>query len=173
MKTLIRLLLTLNSTSWVIVVYGIKEKWTVSNIPFWIFGIVLLTIPIIFSFISLLLFNAMSKDELSGCTEIKPANLEFLAVYLGYVFVGLGVDELSTLLFVYAIINLLSFASYSQYYNPLFLLFGYKYYYITTSTGSNVFLITKMNIRNSKDVHFDNLRRINDTTYIAKENKKS
>ena len=52
MNLLFRFLLTVNATSWMLVVYGIKEKITIREIPQWIFGVILLSIPIILSWIS-------------------------------------------------------------------------------------------------------------------------
>lgn len=45
MKTLYKILLTLNATSWVVVIYGIKEEWTLESLPSWVLGIVLFAHP--------------------------------------------------------------------------------------------------------------------------------
>ena len=37
----------------------------------------------------------------------------------------------------------LTYKSQALYFNPLFLLYGYDFYTITTSTGASIFLISK------------------------------
>lgn len=169
MKIVLRFILTFNSTSWVVIMYLIKEKFTIGKLPFWAFGSGLLLIPVIFSLFSLLLSNLLSKDELKNCIDIDSANIEYLAVYLGYLFVGLGIDDFSTLLFVYGIIFVFSFMSQSTFLNPLFLLLGYKFYHITTKNNTKIYLITKEEIHSSEGLVLNNLRRINNNTYFSKK----
>lgn len=77
-----------------------------------------------------------------------------------------------TLCFVYAIVFVFTFLTQTQYFNPIFLLFGYHFYHITTEQGTKAFLIAKGKvIRNAKDVEFTDLRRINDTTYISRKDE--
>ena len=64
--------------------------------------------------------------------------------------------------------------SQTQYFNPLYLLFGYHYYHVLTMQGTRVSVIVKGKvIRNKNEMFFERLKRINDTTYLAlKEEKK-
>ena len=50
---LFKFLLTVNATSWMFVVYGIKEGITLWKIPQWALGLILLCIPIVLSIISI------------------------------------------------------------------------------------------------------------------------
>lgn len=64
-----RLILAVNATSWMLVVYGIKEQWS-----FWIFsdrmtGIMLLLIPIVLSLVSIVLTHFLDQEGLQGCEE--------------------------------------------------------------------------------------------------------
>lgn len=163
---LYKLLLTFNSTSWVIVIYGIKEEWTICNWPYWVFSIVLLLIPVLASFISILCFKKLSKDNITVCSEVENANNTFIPTYLGYFFVGLSIDNDIVLIFAYIIIFIFAFIGQGQYFNPIYLLFGYKFYYVLTSKGTRLFIITRRNIRNINDGSFQLLRRINETTYV-------
>ena len=165
---LYKLLLTFNSTSWVIVIYGIKQKWTISNCPYWIISIALLLIPIITSLISILCFRGLSKDNVTSCIEIENANNAFIPTYLGYFFVGLSISNYQLLLFVYAIIFIFTFIGQGQYFNPIYLLFGYKFYNVLTSKGTRLFIITRRDIRSIKESNFPVIRRINQTTYVEK-----
>lgn len=163
---LYKLLLTFNSTSWVIVIYGIKNKWTISNCPYWIISILLLLIPVITSLISILCFKGLSKDNLTICNEIENADNAFIPTYLGYFFVGLSIDNYQLLIFIYVIIFAFTFIGQGQYFNPIYLLFGYHFYNVLTNKGTRIFIIAQRNIRNIKESTFPFLRRLNETTYV-------
>lgn len=170
MNFIFRLLLTINATSWMLVIYGIKEGMTIHPIPLHIFGIVLLAIPIILSLISIKISSFLGSDSITGCQEFSLADNEFLPTYLGYFFVSLSVSDNTTMIYLYGIVFVFTYLSQTQYFNPIFLLFGYHYYHILTEQGTRVFVITKGKvIRNKNNISFDNLKRINDTTYIQRK----
>lgn len=99
-----RFVFTLLSTSWVWVVYGIEQRWS------FVFGNVLLTsfalisVPFLLTIVWIVLAKCFSHDNIVSCADIDEANNDFLANYLGYVFIGIGVDDLQILIFVYLII---------------------------------------------------------------------
>lgn len=169
-----RLILAVNATSWMLVVYGIKKPWS-----FWIFsakmtGIILLLIPIVLSLASIILTRFLGQDGLQECEECVLADHEFLPVYLGYFFVALSINDCTTLCFIYLIVFVFTFLTQTQYFNPIFLLFGYHFYHIMTKQGTQVFVIAKGRvIRNVKDIEFTDLRRINNTTYISRKDERA
>ena len=117
--------------------------------------------------------KGLGNDSLSGCRESSLADNEFIPTYLGYFFVSLSVADNVTMVFIYAIVFVFTWLSQTQYFNPLYLLFGYHYYHILTEQGTSIFVIAHGSIiRNSRDVSFDSLKRINDTTYLAMKGKK-
>ena len=170
MSLLYRIVLALNSTSWMIVVYGIKSEW-----DFWaknrvITSAILLCIPIALSFLSIILSRwfKYSDDQIATGRSIVLADNEFLPIYLGYFFVALSVPSIYSLVFVYFIVFIFTFLAQAQYFNPIFLLFGYHYYHVETLKGTRVFVISNGRIiRSVKEMNFGNLRRINDTTFIS------
>lgn len=166
MKFLYNLLLTFNSTSWVIVLYGVKQGWSLWNIPSWLFSLMLLAVPIITSILSLALVNFFGSDNMSSCNEVEYANSSFIPTYLGYFFVGLSLENITQLLIVYFIIFIFTQLSQTEYFNPIYLLFGYKFYHIKSAKGTKLFIITKRTIRNANQESFENLKRINETTFI-------
>lgn len=169
---LFKLLLTVNATSWMVVIYGIKEKVTILNIPQYIFGMLLLCIPIFLSFISIEVSSFLGTDYLEGCKELDLADNDFLPTYLGYFFVSLSIPDNVTMVYLYIIIFVFTFASQTQYFNPILLLFGYHYYYAITEYGTKVFIIVRGKvIRNKNKITFNNLKRINDTTYIQRKER--
>lgn len=172
MNLLFKILLTLNATSWMIILYAINEKCTFFNLPIWLFDTLLFLIPVLLSFISIQLSKRLGKDNLSECTEFNLADNEFLPVYLGYFFLSMSItsNNIKMLLVIYGIVFVFTFLSQTQYFNPIFLLFGYHYYHILTQNGTRIFVIHRGKvIRNKENLKFENLRRINDTTYIEKE----
>lgn len=162
-----RLVLTFSATSWVVVIYGIKEEWAIWFLPAWATSITMLLIPVLFSLGSIPLTLLLSKDELNSCDDVEEANNAFLPTYLGYFFIGLGLDKLNHFILVYAIVFLFTYLTQSQYFNPLFLLFGYRFYYVTSGQRTKMLLISRERIRCPDGLCVSNLRRINDTTYIA------
>lgn len=172
LNVMFRFILTANATSWMVVIYGIKEQWSLWVIPDWGTGLALLIIPIVLSLVSIALSGSFGRDGMRSCQESVLADHEFLPVYLGYFFVALSINNCMTLWFVYAIVFVFTFLTQTQYFNPIFLLFGYHFYHITTEQGTKAFLIAKGKvIRNAKDAEFTDLRRINDTTYISRKDE--
>lgn len=170
MNFIYKILLTINATMWMPVVYAIKVGTTVGEIPQIIFDVLLLCIPIILSLISIGVSSFLSFDvQNRKCQEFSLADNEFLPTYLGYFFVSLSIENKTTMILLYIIVFVFTFLSQTQYFNPIFLLFGYHYYNILTESGTRIFVIARGKvIRNKEKISFDNLRRINNTTYIQK-----
>lgn len=169
MNLIFKLLLTINATSWMVAIYIIKEKWTIAPIPFWVFHIGVVLLLILFSWVSLLLSKSFGKESLTMCEELSLAGNEFLPVYLGYFFVSLSVTDCYTMAAVYFLVFVFTYLSQTQYFNPIYLLFGYHYYHVLTPKGTKVFVIKKGKvIRSKENIDFQNLRRINDTTFIER-----
>lgn len=170
MNYLFRFLLTLNATLWMIVVYALKAEWTYQSIPAWGIALLILCIPILLSALSIGIASKLGSDSIHGCSECSLADQEFLPVYLGYFFISLSVPDDITMFFLYIIVFVFTFISQAQYFNPIFLLFGYHYYHVLTPQSTKVFIIARGKlIRNKSYLAFDNLRRINDTTYIVQK----
>ena len=135
-----RLLLTFNATSLILVVYAVKGRYVLSCLfpkldffPDYISYLVYFLIPIILTFISLIVANGLDSDSIefekeeykekginSPIKEIEQANNAFLPSYLGYFFVALSVPYCDTLIFVFGILFIFTFLSQTLYFNPLF-----------------------------------------------------
>ena len=170
LKGIYRLWLSINSSFWLITIYGIQKEWN-----FWIFNkisidIILVLFPIASSALSLLFLKYFSTPESTtlSVSEIELADNEFLPTYLGYFFVSLGLEEKYILFWIYGLVLLFVFISSMQYFNPIFLLFGYHFYHMTTAQGTKIFVIVKGKaIRNVSDINLSGLRRLNNTSYIG------
>lgn len=166
-KWMFRFLLALNATSWMIVIYGIKEEWAFTWTSSFVTGILLLLIPIILSLISLAILLLGETDSIYGLSECTLADNEFLPVYLGYFFVSLSISNLNTLIFIFLFVLAFTFLNHTLYFNPIFLLFKFHFYRARTEEGTEVFLISRRKvIRNPKEADLSNLKRVNDMTYI-------
>lgn len=170
MNLIFKFFLTFNASSTMIVVYLIKKEY---NLPFlerfpnWVSYIVFLLVPLIITLIIVWMKKFLSKDDINyELLNIEEANNAFLPSYLGYFFVALGVESEESMIFIYLIVFVFTFLSQTLYYNPLFLLFGYKFYYITTVNNVRLFIVSKKEINTTKGIVFPKLRRINNTTFI-------
>lgn len=180
---LFRLFLTFNATSLIIVVYLIgnqidfgKFSASLSFIPSYISYLVYISITIFLTYLSILISDyldndsiELSENEPSPIVEIEQANNAYLPSYLGYFFVALSISECDTLIFVFAILFVFTFLSQTLYFNPLFLIFKFHFYYIKTTTNIKIFLITKKILKDPSKLSFSKLKRINDFTFIDRE----
>lgn len=177
---LFRILLTFNATSLLVIIYLVQKTQTLGKffpdsnllacIPNIVSYCMYLLVPILLTGTSIMLSSLLGQDEFkSGTTSsIAHANNSFLPSYLGYFFVALSINNGETLLFVYSILFAFTFRSQALYFNPLFLLFGYEFYNITTTNGAAIFLISRNNYKTPKDINISKAFRINDYTFIER-----
>ena len=168
---LLRVLLTFNATSLLIVIYQIKDPFLLTyleGILRYAFNMLLLSVPVALNGLSIWLSRWLGKDSFKKgqVTSIEYANNAFLPSYLGYFFVALSVPNIETLVFVYGILYVFTFFSQALYFNPLFLLFGFKFYNITTAKGTVIFLISGKEYRTPSEIEIDQARRINGYTFL-------
>lgn len=165
-----KILLTLSATSWMVAIYVISNSLTPKQIPSRLFGILLLLLSILLASALLRLFRHLPKETpFHNSKEIELADGEFLPTYLGYFFISVGVSDHFTMIVLYLIVSVFTFLSQSQYYNPIFLFFGYHFYHISTEVGTKIFVIQKGEIiRNPKDFSPNTLYRLNNSTFIGR-----
>lgn len=174
-----RLLLTFNATSLIIVIFLIKEEFIVNpiwekleNLPHYVSYISYFSIPILLTGMSLWISKFLGNANISKGTivEVENANNAFLPSYLGYFFVALSITNFNTLVYVFIILFVFTFLSQTLYFNPLFLIFRYNFYNVSTSNKSKLFIISKNQITKVDDVEFPHLKRINNFTFIDRTN---
>ncbi len=130
----------------------------------------LFLIPIILTGLSIPLSFKLGCDNFSkgSVSSIEHANNSFLPSYLGYFFVALSINNLETLIFVYSVLFVFTFLSQALYFNPLFLIYGYKFYNIKTNKGTSIFLISRNDYRTPSDIEIKKANRINNYTFIER-----
>ncbi|WP_121626784.1 hypothetical protein [Poseidonibacter antarcticus] len=123
---------------------------------------------LILSSISIFFIKYLSDDSIeeNTITNIEPANDAFLPSYLGYFFVALSVTDIQIFFVVFGIIAIFIFYSRISYFNPMFFLFGFNFYYVTNNNNVKVLLITKRELKNTLDIEFSELKRITNYTFI-------
>lgn len=173
---LYRLLLSISSTFLLISIFLVKSKLYFIKTDYnWVNNLILLSyflIPVLLTWLSIYLSKFLSKDSFisSEVNEIEYAGNSFLPSYLGYFFVALSIadKDFLTIIVLYSILFIFVFLSKTFYFNPVFLIFGYHFYQIKTSTGLKVFLITKKTFKKKEDVNSNIVYRVNDFTFIER-----
>lgn len=169
-QTVFRLMLSLSASAYVVVVFLIKDEVAFPFLPpklDYISYIVYLMIPMFVAYLCLLLSNHLSVCGIEcQIKEVELASHSFLPNYLGYFFVALSIPNLTSLIFIYAVILIFTHLSQALSFNPMFLLFGYQFYFVTGEDGTRIFLITRQKMKPFQDANLNNLRRINDFTFI-------
>lgn len=172
-KKIYRVILTINSLEMFVIIYLVKEK---KQLPFEFFKseyfsyLIYFIFAIAFSAFCLLVAKWLPKEIiLGGVIHVESANESYLPSYLGYFFVALSISDCKTFICVGSVIFIFIYFSQAQIFNPMFLLFGYKFYVITVENQITFFVISKKDIMAIKNLEFKNLRRINNYTYIDGE----
>ena len=96
---------------------------------------------------------------------IESASAIFLPTFFGYVFVGLSINNIPTLVFAYIALTILCYCAEIYLYNPIFHLLGYRFYFVTADKNK-VLVMTKKDIKLGEPIEFMKLGQVNDFTYI-------
>ncbi len=183
-NTAFRVLLTANATSLLVIIFLVQKGVTLGHLfgdvgclgltvalPNAVSYLFYLAIPILSTGLSIWLSKYLGKDEFKAgeVVSIEHANNSFLPSYLGYFFVALSISNTETLWFVYGVLFVFTYLSQALYFNPLFLLFGYEFYNITTKNGTAIFLISKARYKKPDDIQVPLAYRINNYTFIERE----
>lgn len=182
-NTAFRILLTFNATSLLVIIFLVQKgitlgyflggvnylDWTVT-LPNAVSYFFYLLIPVLSTGFSIWLSKYLGKDDFKAgeVASIEHANNSFLPSYLGYFFVALSIGNWETLWFVYGVLFVFTFLSQALYFNPLFLLFGYEFYNITTKNGTAIFLISRERYKKPDDIQIPLAYRINNYTFIER-----
>lgn len=178
-----RLLLTFNATSLLVIIFLVQKGYTLnyfladtgclswtSTLPNAVSYSLYLLVPLLSTGVSILLGSRLGRDvfKQGEVASIEHANNSFLPSYLGYFFVALSIGNWETLAFVYAVLFAFTFLSQALYFNPLFLIFGYEFYNITTKNGTAIFLISRHKYKKPDEVIISTVLRINNYTFIER-----
>ncbi|MBR0551053.1 hypothetical protein [Stakelama marina] len=110
----------------------------------------------------------LSKERVdeSSYKAIELTTDTFLPIYLTYFFVALSATSYLSFAMVFGVILIFVYRSEGTYFDPMYVLRGYKIYAATSSKGVKVNIITQKTLKGVADLSFNDLRRINEFTFI-------
>lgn len=153
-----RFFLTLLSLSYFIVIYLVKEHIVLPSLDTWwvqlLVAIGLMICAFLLGYIGLLLCRDFERIDLdiSKIESIEAANDNYLVNYIGFFLIATDMEDSVTLTLVFLFLLYLVFKSNVSYFNPAFLVFGYKFYIITTDLKTRIVLITKQTVKKPEDI---------------------
>ena len=170
MNFILRLFLTFSSVSFFLIVYLIQNEVN----PFenqleiyaWVTYAAYVFVPFLLTLISLGICKLLAKSNINKVVSLETSNNDFLANYLAFFFVALSVKGLITFWVVFGMTILFTFVSRVSYFNPVFLVFGYNFYYVHTGENVKVMLISRKKLKSPQTFEAMSVRRINDYTFI-------
>lgn len=170
MNFVLRLFLTFSSVSFFLIVYLIQNEINPLDTCYgnytWITYAFYVLIPFLFTLLSLGICKLFTKSTIRKVVSLEPSNNDFLANYLAFFFVALSIEGLITFWVIFGMTILFTFVSRISYFNPVFLVFRFNFYYVRTGENVKVMLISRKKLRSPQTFEEITVRRINDYTFI-------
>ncbi|PNC28408.1 hypothetical protein CK480_17950 [Acinetobacter baumannii] len=107
----------------------------------------------------------------------EQANDFYLPVYLGYAFVAISLPTIKSFILFFILMLFILYNTRFFYFNPLFLVLGYKFYFVNNKDKSRILIITKKEVKIASDFFINSdgsktqevaLIKINNHTYLLK-----
>lgn len=107
----------------------------------------------------------------------EQANDFYLPVYLGYSFVAISLPTIKSFILFFILMLFILYNTRFFYFNPLFLVLGYKFYFVNNKDKSRILIITKKEVKVASDFFVNSdghktqevaLIKINNHTYLLK-----
>ena len=107
--------------------------------------------------------------------EFEQANDFYLPIYLGYAFVAISLPTLKSFLLFFVLMLIVLARTRFFYFNPIFLVLGYKFYFIKQIDDSKVLVISKREIKTIDELFEDGngdmrsyiaLTKVNEYTFL-------
>jgi len=170
LNLILRLFLTFSAVSFFLVVCLVQNKINYASCLteeyHWIIYFAYTLVPFALTAISVIVCKLLSTSTIKTIKSIETSNNDFLANYLAYFFVALSINDLTTFWVVFGMTIIFTFFSRVSYFNPVFLLFGFNFFYVQTGENVKIMLICKKKLRNPQSFESMTVRRINDYTFI-------
>ena len=134
----------------------------------------LFAIPFLLTWLLLKFANELQHQELScdRIKSVKSAALDQFPIAIGYVFIALSINNWYTLAITLLVLSMVCYYT-PAYFNLCLYLFGFRYYYVTTTDNIQILVPSRRSIGIGDKLSFKNLRRINNLTFIDIENEQS
>lgn len=172
MNFILRLFMTMSSVSFFLVIYLVHNK--IDFFPFisdrlgydWAVYLLYMLLPFLIGGASVKLCKLLSKSDLKKVELIESSNNDFLANYLAFFFVALSIKDATTFWIILGLAVLFIFFSRVSYFNPVFLIFGFNFFYVCTGEKVKILLISRKKLRSPESFEGTGVRRINDYTFM-------
>ena len=114
----------------------------------------LMAVALLFGAAMLPLCTYFEQETLdtSKIESIEAANDNYLVNYIGFFLIATDMNDYVTLWLVFAFLFCLVYKSNVSYFNPAFLICGYKFYIVTTDLKTRIVLITKQTVKKPEDI---------------------
>lgn len=187
LKWLYRLVIAASSVSLFVAVFLIKDKLyltgstaflKIGNLAFlqtwpaWTSCLIYVGLILIISFFGLLISYLLENDTMPKGTidSVEGSADGFVTNYLAYFFVALGTPSYSSdpiiFWFVFSLIFIFIAVSKSALFNPVYFIFGFRPYKVTSEQGTMSTVVSRNRIRNAQDLEFKMLKKLNENTYL-------
>lgn len=170
MNFILRLFMTFSSVSFFLIVFLVQNEINPFGSQlgdyYWLTYIGYLAVPFLLTLLSLGICKLLSKSSINKVVSLETSNNDFLANYLAFFFVALSVKGMAVFWMVFGMTILFTFVSRVSYFNPIFLVFGFNFYYVHTGENVKVMLISRKKLKSPQAFESMSVRRINDYTFI-------
>ena len=109
---------------------------------------------------------SVERVDVASFKSVELVNDTFLPIYLAYFFVALSTTSYLSFFLVFAVVLTFVYRSGGAYFDPMYVLRGYKIYAAISKNDVKSYIITKQILKGVADLKFDGLRRVNDFTFI-------
>ena len=172
-KHLISLLLSIEN-------FKFTEKFITESVTYVAYVIYFIALLVLSLFSIKFSFKYLDQDviEREKVKEFEQANDFYLPIYLGYAFVAISLPTLKSFLLFFVLMLIVLARTRFFYFNPIFLVLGYKFYFIKQTDDSKILVISKKEIKtveelfddgNGSLVDYISTTKVNDYTFLILE----
>lgn len=109
---------------------------------------------------------SVERVDSPSFNSVELVNDTFLPIYLAYFFVALSTVSYLSFCLVFGVVLTFVYRSGGAYFDPMYVLKGYKIYAAISTNDVKSYIITKQILKGVADLKLDGLRRVNDFTFI-------
>lgn len=143
--------------------------------------VIYLIVLLILSFFSIKFsFKYLDQNviERKKVKEFEQANDFYLPIYLGYAFVAISLPTLKSFLLFFVLMLIVLARTRFFYFNPIFLILGFKFYFIKQTDDSKILVISRKEIKTVEEFFDDgngglldsiSITKVNDYTFLILE----
>ena len=112
----------------------LTEKFVNQSITYIVYILYLIVLLVLSLFSIRFSFKYLDQDviERAKVNEFEQANDFYLPIYLGYAFVAISLPTLKSFLLFFVLMLIVLARTRFFYFNPIFLVLGYKFYFLCT-----------------------------------------